>query len=89
MNIFGDDPNIVYIDDNNVTPEELIEDYTEALMIAETKKGVQELLYNFAYLLQYYTLRQLYINQAKENLGQLEQLNDEMNTFYEDFNEDE
>lgn len=89
MNIFGDDPNIVYIDDNNVTPEELIEDYTEALMIAETKKGVQELLYNFAYLLQYYTLRQLYINQAKENLGQLEQLNDEMNTFYEDYNEDE
>lgn len=89
MNIFGDDLNIVYIDDNNVTPEELIEDYTEALMIAETKKGVQELLYNFAYLLQYYTLRQLYINQAKENLGQLELLNDEMNTFYEDYNEDE
>jgi hypothetical protein len=87
--IFGDDPNFLFIDDRNIDPEELIENYVEALKLAGTKKGIRELLWGFLSEVQYMTLRQWYIDQAKANLGNLEMLEKEVEMLYDEADEDE
>lgn len=87
--IFGDDPNFLYIDDRNINPNEIVEIYVEALKLAETEKGIRELLRGFLSEVQYLTLRQWYIDQAKANLGNLEMLEREFEMLYDEADEDE
>lgn len=89
MNIFGDDPNVVFINEDNTQPEELIEQYTEAFRIAESKEGVQELLWEFMYDVQYHVMRQYFIDNAKATLGELEMLDEDRDLMYEEPGEED
>lgn len=71
-----DDPNILIINDENIDPDELIENYVQALKYAYDLEDIRELLREFLIDAQYMLLRQFHIEQAKMNLGVLEELED-------------
>ncbi|WP_080845568.1 hypothetical protein [Cytobacillus gottheilii] len=73
-----DCPNVVIIPSNRETPEEIVEDYV-AMIHYNLDRGIplEEVLYMFFEDVNRWSCRELLIDQTKENLRQLEIIQEE------------
>ncbi|MGM9986072.1 MAG: hypothetical protein ACI35O_02480 [Bacillaceae bacterium] len=77
MTSIDDYPNVLVVPENQETPEDIIEDYLD--LIQDVKKDpdfLRELLQMFFDDVNFWSVRQLLIDQAKVNLQQLQELQD-------------
>ena len=75
MKSIDDYPNILVVPDNDEVPEDIIEDYIELLQdVRDDKEFLRELFQMFFDDVNYWTVKQVLIDQAKVNLYQLQEL---------------
>ena len=87
MKSIDDYPNILVVPDNDELPEDIIEDYIELLQdVRDDKEFLRELFQMFFDDVNYWTVKQVLIDQAKVNLYQLQELQE---CVYEEVDEDD
>ena len=87
MKSIDDYPNVLVIPENEETPEDIIDDYLTLMQdVQKDPEFLRELFQMFFDDVNFWTLRQLLIDQAKVNLNQLQEMQD---CVYEEVEEDD
>ena len=77
MNSIDDYPNVLVVPDNRETPDDIIEDYVELIQeIKDDKDFLRETLQMLFDDVNFWTLEQSLIDQARVCLGQLQELHE-------------
>lgn len=83
--MIDDLPNILIVPDNHEKPDDIVEDYLEMILaIGDDKETLTYLLQDFFDDVNYWSVKQMLIDQAKLALGHLEQLEEVEHEFIED-----
>lgn len=82
-------PNFLMIPEAPEKPEDIVEDYVEMIMsLKDDENIVRELLHDFFDDVNYWTVRQMLIDQAKVSLQHLKELEECEHEFVEDLEDD-
>ena len=77
MNSIDDYPNVLVVPDNRESPEDIIEDYVELIQeIKDDKDFLRETLLMLFDDVNFWTIEQSLIDQARVCLGQLQELHE-------------
>ncbi len=83
--MIDDAPNVMIINDVNEKPHDIIEDYIEIINnYASNNEELESILWDFFNDINYWTVRQMLIDQAKLNLKFLEDIENIEHEFIED-----
>jgi len=88
--MLDDLPNVMIVQDQNEKVEDIIDDYFEMIMKFKDKdpEVIKELLYDFFDDVNYWTIKQVLIDQAKLTLSHLQTLEECEHEFIEDMDDE-